>query len=45
MSQQEVSESLGISFHTVREYFRKLKDEQRINRKGGRKSGQWEICE
>ncbi len=45
LSQQEISEVLGISFHTVREYFSKLKKEQKIKREGGRKSGQWVICE
>jgi len=43
LTQQEVATQLGIGFDTAKEYFSKLKNENRIQRMGGRKKGYWQI--
>jgi ATP-dependent DNA helicase RecG len=43
MSATELAEKLGISYHTIDWYFRKLKKTQRIRHVGPDKGGHWEV--
>ena len=43
MTQEELSEQLGVSLRTVKRLMRTLQDEGRLSRKGNKRSGYWVV--